>query len=227
VVGRLLDALREELAGVGGFVMLRIEADDRAGLAGAAAAGFEVFETSLSFVNDVERSHLNPPFDPTGMRIHRFDDGPLPDEVRSVMHEAPVRVLDDHYHADPRLDDDRCDALYVRLRDRVVEGIGADVVVYHEAEGTVTGFGTFKRAADVEPYGVALLDGAIGFQFPSAPPGQSNASAAFMCSRPLLDNRLVEWGTQVTNYRMVNMLAGRRSLRLCRSSYVLHGWLDP
>lgn len=226
VVAELVSTLRSELAGDGGLMMLRVEADDRAGLAGATQTGFELFETSLSFVNDLERRHLNPPYDATGIRIHRFAEGPLPDEMVAVLRQAPTRVVDDHYHADPRLDDVRCDALYDRLRDRVVEGIGADVVVYHELDGVITGFGTFKRATDVEPYGIALLDGSIGFQFPGAPAGQSGASAAFMCNEPLLENRFTEWGTQATNYPMVNMLAGRRSIRLCRSSYMLHCWTD-
>lgn len=225
-VTELLEALGGVPGGGDGFVMLRVEADDIAGLSAATESGFELFETSLSFVNDLERRHLNPPFDPTGMRVHRFADGPLPDQLRALLHSAPTRMVDDHYHADPRLDTERCDALYDRVRDRVIEGIGADVLVYHELDGTVTGFGTFRRATDVEPYGIALLNGSIGFQFPGAPPGQSDASAAFMCNEPLLDNRLVEWGTQATNYRMVNMLGGRRSLRLCRASYVLHRWTD-
>ncbi|MEZ4655918.1 MAG: hypothetical protein R3E12_20615 [Candidatus Eisenbacteria bacterium] len=226
VVADLLGALTSEGAGNEGLVMLRIEADDRAGLAGATDSGFRLFETSLSFVNDLERRHLNPPYDATGMRVHCFDDGPVPDKMRSVLSSAPTRVVDDHYHADPRLDDERCDALYDRLRDRVIQGVGADVLVYHEIDGVITGFGTFKRAADLAPYDIALLDGSIGFQFPGAPPGQSSASAAFMCNEPLLENRFVEWGTQATNYRMVNMLAGRRSIRLCRTSYMLHCWTD-
>ena len=226
VVDELLGALKSELAGGQGFVMLRIEADDRAAMAGATAAGFRLCETSLTFVNDLERRQLNPPYDATGMRVHRFADGPVPDRLQAVFGSAPTRLVDDHYHADHRLDDERCDALYDRVRDRVIRGVGADVVVYHEADGQVTGFGTFRRAVELEPFGVALLDRSIGFQFPGAPAGQSNASAAFMCNEVLLDNRFCEWTTQATNFRMVNMLGGHRSVRLVRSSHVLHGWID-
>lgn len=226
VIAALLDGLREVTNGDHGFVMLRIEADDIVGLCAATRAGFELRETSLSFVNDLERRHLNLPYDPSGMQVHRFDDGPLPDALRSIFRAFPTRLVGDHYHADPRLDPLRCDALYDRLRDRVVDGIGADVLVYHEDDGDVTGFGTFKRAADVEPYGVSLLNGAIGFQRPGAPRGQSNTSASFMCGENLLNNRLIEWGTQATNFRMVNMLGGHRSVRLCRASHVLHCWND-
>lgn len=227
VVAELLGALRTELASGGtGFVILRLEADDVAGLAGATDAGFRLISTSLTLINDLERRHLNPPYEAPGMSIHRFDDGPLPDEMHSTLRSAPTPLVDDHYHADPRLDDRRCDALYDRKRERVLAGVGADVMVYREVEGTVTGFGTFKRATDVEPYGIALLDGSFGYRPPGAPPGHGTAAAEFMCNEQLLDNRFVEWDTQATNYVMVNMLMGRRSIRLVRSSYMLHCWTD-
>jgi hypothetical protein len=226
VVAELLGALREERAGDGGFVMLRMEADDVAGVAGATESGSTLISTSLGLVNDLERRHLNPPYEAPGMRLHRFADGPLPDDVYSVLRSAPTPLVDDHYHADPRLDDERCDALYDRKRERVIEGIGADVMVYRLVEGTITGFGTFRRNTDVEPYGIALLDSGFGYRPPGAPPGHGIAAAEFMCNESMLDNRFVEWDTQATNYGMVNMLAGRRSIRLVRSSYVLHCWTD-
>lgn len=227
VVADLLAALRSELDGDrGGFVTLRIEADDIAGLAGATESGFRLLSTSLSLVNDLERRHKNPPYEAPGMRIHRFDDGPLPEEVHSLLRSAPSPLVDDHYHADPRLDNARCDALYDRKRERVIEGVGADVMVYRVFEGTITGFGTFQRATDVEPYGIALLDSGFGYRPPGAPAGHGGAAAEFMCNESLLDNRFVEWDTQATNFPMVNMLIGRPSVRLVRSSYVLHRWTD-
>jgi len=227
VVAALLRALTNQLAGDAGFVMLRIEVDDIATMAGATATGFTPLETSLVFVNDLERRHLNPPFDAPGLKIHRFADGPLPDEMYAALRSAPVPIVDDHYHADPRLDNERCDALYERRRDQVLEGIRADVLVYREIDDVYSGFGTFKRDTTVEPYGITLLNDSIGYRLPGAPPGYNSAAAAFMCNEPLLDNaRFVQWDTQVTNYPMVNMLAGRRSIRLCRASYMLHCWTD-
>ena len=99
-------------------------------------------------------------------------------------------------------------------------------MVYRVFEGTITGFGTFQRATDVEPYGIALLDSGFGYRPPGAPAGHGGAAAEFMCNESLLDNRFVEWDTQATNFPMVNMLIGRPSVRLVRSSYVLHRWTD-
>ena len=46
-------------------------------------------------------------------------------------------------------------------------------------------------------------------------------------NEPLLDGaRFVQWDTQATNLPMVNMLAGRPSIRLCRASHMLHCWTD-
>lgn len=227
VVAELLGALRSELAGDAGLVMLRIEVDDVEALAGATATGFTVRETSLVLMNDLERRHLNPPYDPTGMKIHRFADGPLPEELHALLRSARAPIVDDHYHADPRLDDERCTAIYDRRRDQVIEGIRADVAVYREIDGVYYGFGTFKRDPAVAPYGLTLLNDSFGYRPPGAPAGHNRNAAEFMCNEPLLDDaRFVQWDTQATNLPMVNMLLGRPSIRPCRVSHMLHGWTD-
>lgn len=229
VATELLQALRSELGGGPGFAMLRLEVDDIAGLAAGAQTGFRLLETSLVMVNDLERRHLNPPYNPEGMGmgIHRFADGPLPEELHAALRAAPAPIVDDHYHADPRLDDARCDAIYDRRRDQVLDGVRADVLVYRKIDGVYSGFGTFKRDTAVEPHGIALLNDSIGYALPNSPRGHNSAAAEFMCNEPLLeDSRFVQWDTQLTNYPMVNMLAGRRSIRLCRASHMLHCWID-
>jgi len=227
VVTDLLGGLRSELGGDPGLVMLRIEVDDVEALAAATMTGFTVRETSLALLNDLERRHLNPPYDPTGMNIHRFAEGPLPEGLRVLLRSARAPIIDDHYHADPRLDDERCTAIYDRRRDQVVDGIRADVAVYREIDGVYYGFGTFKRDPAVERCGITLLNDSFGYRPPGAPAGHNRNAAEFMCNEPLLDDaRFVQWDTQATNLPMVNMLAGRPSIRLCRASHMLHGWTD-
>lgn len=227
MVAELLDALRSEMAGDPGMVMLRLEVDDVEAMAGATATGFSVRETSLVLFNDLDRRHLNPPYDPTGMKIHRFAEGPLTEELHALLRSAAAPIVDDHYHADPRLDDARCTAIYDRRRDQVIEGIRADVAVYREIDGVYYGFGTFKRDPAVEPYGITLLNDSFGYRPPGAPAGHNRNAAEFMCNESLLDDaRFVQWDTQATNLPMVNMLLGRPSIRLCRVSHMLHCWTD-
>jgi hypothetical protein len=226
VAASLLGALRGELGGGRGLVMFRIEADDVAGLGGATDAGFRVLETSIAFVNDYERRHLNPPYDPAGMGIHSFDDGPLPDEMHAALSRAPTGIVNDHYHADPRLDDARCDALYDRMRDRVLQGIGADVLIYRRFDGIYHGYGTFKRATGVAAHGITLLDGALGYKLPGPSVGPIGATGNYICNVPLLDSRLLQWDTQLTNYAVTNMLLGPRSLKLAHATHMLHCWTD-
>lgn len=227
IVGSLLGALRNELAGGRGLVLLRLEVDDVEALAGATGSGFTVRETSLTLFNDLERRHLNPPYDPSGMKLHRFADGPLPGELQDLLRSAAAPIVDDHYHADPRLDDARCTAIYDRRRDQVIDGVRADVAVYREIDGVYYGFGTFKRDPAVAPYGITLLNDSFGYRPPGAPAGHNRNAAEFMCNEPLLDGaRFVQWDTQATNLPMVNMLLGRPSIKLCRVSHMLHGWID-
>ena len=79
---------------------------------------------------------------------------------------------------------------------------------------------------DLDPFGVSIVGSSFGFRVEGAPPGNLTAVAEHVCNRPIVDNRLLEWSTQATNYSMVNMLCRQPSIRLCRTTQVLHRWTD-
>lgn len=208
--------------------VLRLEADDLAGLHAAQQVGFRLLETTLTWVNDLERIHLNPPrADWPDIEVVRLGIDPRPsEETLSGLRGGGALIGGDHYHHDERLDPVLAASLYERWLDRGLEGDGSDVAVLRFHEGALIGIGLWTRWRHLERYGVAMLGNGFGFRAGWAPPGTTQDFSAIVCNRPLLDNRLLEWSTQSTNYPMANMISREPSIRLCRTSHVLHRWSD-
>ena len=229
-VRALLDGLCEAVSGAEpALLMLRIEADDLGAMLGAEDAGFRLRETSVTYVNDLERSGRNTATDlGDAVRLHRFGvDEPLPESTFEGIRGRASQVTQDHYHADPRLPDELCDALYERVLDRGLRGEGSDCIVMRVGDDDrLQGFGTWRHWSELERYGVSMAGSAFGFRAPGAPAGFLHEVAAFVCSTPITGNRLLEWSTQATNFPMVNMMCRQPSIRFCRSSYVLHRWTE-
>jgi hypothetical protein len=227
VAERLLVAGREAVAGdVAGLLLLRLEADDHEGLLAAEAAGFRLRETTLTFVNDLERRDRNPPPPDQDIRLHRFAvDGPLTDEAYAELRRQQFQLSDDHYHADPRLPNELCDAIYDRVFERTLRGGGADALVMRFVDGQFASMGTWLHLDHLEQYGVSIAGSPFGFRAQDAPPGNLGVTS-FVCNESITGNRLLEWTTQATNFAIVNMVIRLPSLRLCRTSYMLHCWTD-
>lgn len=210
------------------MLMWRIESDDLATLHSAEDVGFRCMETSLTWVNDLERAHLNDPVSTDGLLLLDLTDGAAQDSDLFEPLRAGARMVMslDHYHADPRLPDDLCDALYERRFERALRGEGADVAVIRLVDGEVFGAGFWRAARELEPYGVELAGSGYGFRVPGRAAGMSEGFTSFVCNNSLTGNRLMDWTTQATNYPQVNMTSRQRSIRMVRSSYMLHGWVD-
>lgn len=225
----LAGALMERVSGDGpAMVMWRVESDDLASLHAAEGVGFRCMETSLTWVNDLERAHLNDPVSTEGLVLLDLTDGAAQDSELFEPLRAGARMVMslDHYHADPRLSDDRCDALYERRFERALRGEGADVAVIRLVDGEVFGAGFWRAARELEQYGVELAGSGYGFRVPGRAAGMSEGFTSFVCNNSLTGNRLMDWTTQATNFPQVNMTSRQRSIRMVRSSYMLHGWVD-
>ncbi|WP_426574203.1 hypothetical protein [Aquihabitans sp. McL0605] len=229
IVSELLaEIVAEPDGGVPRLDVLRVEADDLGCYHAAIANGFLPYETTLTWVNDLERVHLNPPKtswpDIEVMRIG-IDEAPSEDALAGLRGGGAL-IAGDHYHNDPRLDSARAASLYERWLDRGLKGDGSDVAVLRYHEGALIGIGLWTKWRDLEPFGVSMVGNGFGFRAGWAPPGTTQDFSSIVCNRPLLDNRLLEWSTQATNYPMANMISREPSIRLCRTSHVLHRWSD-
>ena len=211
------------------LVMMRIGADDVDLQSSSQVVGFAVRDILLTFINDLARAHRNPvvPESYPHISIVELDgrtDWLTADDMDRLRIGAGY-FIHDHYHRDPLLDDERCQKLYLRQLERSIAGEGADVAVVHRQEEAILGVGFWRKNQDLAALGVLLADGSFGLRLSGGPPGVvSDEFSSYVCNRPVVDNRLLEWSTQVTNFSQVNMATRERSIRLCRSSMALHLW---
>ncbi|WP_421121241.1 GNAT family N-acetyltransferase [Aquihabitans daechungensis] len=233
VASMLLAAVRDDVAARGGgLVVHRSDAQDATALAAAQDQGFAVRDVLLTFINDLERSGRNAGVPDSFPHIEVVElDGRtdwLTDDDVTRLRVGAQYLVHDHYHRDPLLDDDRCDQLYLRLLDRSIAGEGADVAVVYRHTGALLGVGFWRTNRALEALGVSLADGSFGLRLPGGPPEVvSDEFSSFICNRPIVGNRILEWSTHATNLSQVNMTTRERSIRLCRSAVTLHCWTGP
>lgn len=231
VAAALFEQLRHEAARRGlELLITAIDGEDLDGLNGALAAGHEYCEASLVYVNDTDQGpanlHRSHPFEVsahTPAEVAALPTGSL-DRVRAA---ALVAVRHDHFHADRRLDDDRCDRLYSHWLEQAVAGEWADLIVLSRLEGEIVGLATWKLwdqfAASGGP---PILAQSLAIADPDAPPGSGSAITELACSTRPLGVRFIEYATQTRNLAVSNLVARQFSLSLARTGHVLHLWTD-
>jgi GNAT superfamily N-acetyltransferase len=128
----ILEFCREEQVR---FLIARCDAADLPAARAMYGAGFDLMDTLIY----VERSLTLPPPVSTGdtaVRLATVDDLPI---IRAIAEESFAGYVG-HYHADPRLDPAKCDAVYVSWAVRSFWKESADVTFIGEVDGQVAGF---------------------------------------------------------------------------------------
>src|ERR1043166_10227468 len=111
-------------------------ASERATFQSMERAGFVMMETMLCLEADLTKPI---PPDPGGARVRPVGSGDEPVIVQVAA--AAFRGYVSHYHADPRLDRERCDEIYVDWAERACRLRGeGDEVLIAEADGTAAGY---------------------------------------------------------------------------------------
>jgi GNAT superfamily N-acetyltransferase len=114
-------------------------------------AGGRLMDTLVYFSRELRRLPI--PEDTGTTSIRRFEPGDA-DRVREIAAQAFAGYIG-HYHADPRLPQEACDAVYTDWAARSCAGeAGADEVLVSELDGRVVGFATLRLNSDEEGEGV-------------------------------------------------------------------------
>ncbi|MEZ5372780.1 MAG: hypothetical protein R2704_08590 [Microthrixaceae bacterium] len=231
LAGALFGRLGHEAEAAGlAMLITSVDGEDLDGLNGALGAGHEYCEASLVYVNDTDQGpanlHRSHPFEVsahTPAEVAALPDGSL-DRVRAA---ALVAVRHDHFHADRRLDDERCDRLYSHWLEQAIAGEWADLIVLSRLEGEIVGLATWKLWDEfVASGGPPILAQSLAIADPDAPPGSGSAITELACSSRPLGVRFIEYATQTRNLAVSNLVARQFSLSLARTGHVLHLWND-
>lgn len=143
------------------------------------------------------------------------------DEVKAIAAES-FKGYYGHYHADPRLPDDKCDAVYVDWAAQSVSSREiADEVLVVVGDNRLNGFATLRKNSDTEAEGVL---------FGVAPHAQGQGIYRTMMihgmiwSKKQAAERMMV-STQITNIA-VQKVWSRLGFEMDHSYYTMHKWFD-
>jgi GNAT superfamily N-acetyltransferase len=200
------------------FLIARCRVEELATVHAMERAGFRLMDTLLYWACNLVKGPI--PADDCAVPIRPMRAGEA-NSVRSIAVEI-FRGYFGHYHADPRLDPQQCDAAYVSWAERsCLSKDVAEEVLVAELDGRLVGFITLRRNSAEE--GEAVVGGVLpeaqglgiyrAFQVRSMQWCEARG-----CTRIL-------GSTQVTNTAVQKVLA-RLGYEPSYAYYTLHKWFD-
>jgi RimJ/RimL family protein N-acetyltransferase len=144
-----------------------------------------------------------------------------PDERSAVVEVTALcfKGFRGHYHADPRLDGEQCDAVYPSWASRCCAGDTADIVLVVEVEGRVAGFSAFRAISDAE--GQLVLGAVAPWANGRGLYGQMTLAGAAWCRERGLERLLAvtELGNLPSQRTWANL-----GMKPSASTYTFHRW---
>ncbi|MFZ4434767.1 MAG: hypothetical protein ACOYOQ_16370 [Microthrixaceae bacterium] len=222
-------ALVEQRRGAGRHLLIaNIDGDDMAGLNASLRVGSTYCESAVAYVCDTELgpSNLHQPHS-LEFRVSEPKDLCLPPDALDVIRERiPASRWYDHFHADPRLPDAECDALYEMWFDRAIAGEWADLVVLALRDDSIVGVTTWKHWTHFdEEHGASMLAQPIGVAVPNGYGMIRGMFPLLHALRPF-NARFWDMSTSVRNREVNATLPRMFGMSMARSTHVLHLWTD-
>ncbi|HEY8670314.1 MAG TPA: GNAT family N-acetyltransferase, partial [Terriglobales bacterium] len=201
------------------LLIARCSTDDISAMRAAEVNGFLLTDTLLYYQFDFGKRPI--PSCTTEYMVRSLKPGDH-DQVREVA-AAAFKGYMGHYHADPRLDQRKCDEAYESWAERsCIPGLAADQLFVAERAGRIAGFATLRVNSSEEVEGLL---------FAVAPEYQRRGVCGLLMVHSL------EWtrsqgarrmiiSTQITNVSMQKVWC-RVGFEPSHSFYTLHKWFDP
>lgn len=224
VLVRLGRAVLERSADDGhDLVIARIDADDLDALVALQEVGFSVADAGAAWLARGQAIEVHAPPGTTVEVLGARALASLPaSELASIIDDAGRRFRTSHFHADPRLDPDRCDELHRRWAEASVRGRWSDGAVLVRAPGRVVGFASYREVALPAPGSgepVRVRTDWFSLASSDAPPGTGSALRA----AALAGADLIEFTVQHRS-PYAGLFARTGAFGVLASYYTLHGW---
>lgn len=229
-VGRLLHrALGEASRDAGRHLLIAsVDGDDLAGLGAAMRTGYTYCESSVAYVCDTELgpANLHQPHSLEFSVAEPKDLSLPPGALDTVREQIRASQWYDHFHADPRLPDDACDALYELWFDRALAGDWADLVVLASRDDAIVAITVWKHWTHFEEeHGVRMLAHPLGVAVPNGYGMIRGMFPLLHALRPF-GARFWDMSTSVRNREVNATLPRMYGMSMARSAHVLHLWTD-
>jgi len=200
------------------FLIARCPAEELAIAQALEGAGCRLMDVLAYYLRDLQKTPIPSDASPVLIRPARAEDV----EAVTSIARASFKGYLGHYHADPRLDREACDEVYVSWAQRsCVSRQVADEVIVAEDAGVLVGFLTLGRNSAEE--GRAVLSGV-------APAARGKGIFRSFMVRGMEWSR--EWGarrmaysTQITNIAGQKVVT-RLGFEIHRTDLTFHKWFD-
>jgi ribosomal protein S18 acetylase RimI-like enzyme len=226
---QLIDELKGILAGRDTeCVVCRVSAGDLPAIHALEQRGFSLMDSLVDFVFDFSRTsieQINPPQDEKQLNIRRADVADLP-----ALMKINERVFADYfgrYHADRRIPRDAATKVYIEwVRFALQEW--ADWVIVAEIDGTIAGFGLWRKVLDPKENnsnGVANCDMVVAD--PAFQARRVGTALMLEGMRIARDSaRYLVGPVHICNYAIQRTLQ-RLGWRISGARHSFHHWLKP
>lgn len=199
------------------FLVARCATSDLIAAQNMQKLGFQLMDTLVYYRFDLSGRQIPKDKSVFPVRPLRQEDC---ERVRAIA-SAAFKGYMGHYHADRRLERDRCDEAYASWAERSCTKAAADEVLVAEHEGHVAGFGSLRLNSAQEAEGLlyAVTPGLQGRGVcPSLMIGSLDWTRSQGAHRMLIS-------TQITNVSMQKVWC-RVGFEFSHSYYTLHKWFD-
>lgn len=199
------------------LLIARCASGDLAAAQGMETQGFQLMDTLVYYGFDLSRRAM--PEDKSVFHVRRVRSEDH-EQVRTIA-SAAFKGYMGHYHADRRLDRDKCDQAYASWAERSCSKAAADEVLVAEQDRDVAGFGTLRMNSPQETEGL-LFAVAPRFQGRGVCPSLMLHSLGWTRSQGA-QRMLIS--TQITNVSMQKVWC-RVGFEFSHSYYTFHKWFD-
>lgn len=212
----------------GGLLIARIDVGDATSLAAAQRAGFEVYETRITYLCD----HDLPPdhhHQHRGFEVRRHvgaEIGEIGERHLGVLRRWVAETdRPGHFYSSPHLSRAQVERLYLSWLERTFDGRWGDIVYTAWRDGDLVGFLCWLDRPDLrERYGLHTLTAGLGAA--ASPEGAGSLGDMYqaVCTDRPLGTRFVEHTSQAGNGAVLTTWSRFHAIRPGAAQYVLHGW---
>lgn len=223
----LEDALSAAADGGVDLLVHRIDSEDVDALAAAQALGFRVCEATASWLVDADAPETRLPL-PEGTVLTTYEGPEVPGALRPVevaALSARTAAWDqNHFRADPRLDDAAVDRFYGAWIGNIASGAFSDFVAVLRRGDDILGIQSERTDRTLLAH--TGLDVRVAEWLVVLAPGEG-AGAVLMHaagSHRRAEGRHHWWETQLRNLATIRSFEATGRARPVRSAYTLHAW---
>lgn len=179
--------------------------------------GFQLMDTLVYYRFDLSGRQI--PEEKNGIPIRRLRQ--VDYEQVQIIASTAFKGYMGHYHADRRLQRDKCDEAYASWAERSCTKAAADEVLVAEQAGNVAGFGTLRLNSPQETEGLLY---AVAPEFQRRGVCRSLMVGSLEWTRSQGARRMLI-STQITNVSMQKVWC-RVGFEFSHSYYTFHKWFD-